>query len=220
MRWLQFSDPLLGFYLKPDDNDSGGDNKEKEDKEKDGNTSDVDGKNTDADKDDEVKFDEKQQAKVNKLIADAKKKAADKVKADSEAATKKAAEEAEAENLKKQGEFQKLYEGANKAKEDAEATVASLKEKLDSLHERQNKSITETIKSWDKDLKVSDPGPDNIDARITWFEMMSPIATKLAAKGTTTVPNTEGGDGDNNGKPKADQVVRDITKNTDWVPGQ
>jgi hypothetical protein len=220
MRWLQISDPFFGFFMDSDKDNSGGDNKEDN---KDGNTSDGDGKNTGADSDDsddsddDVIFDEKQQAKLNKLIANAKKKASDKTKADIEAANKAEKEKIEKAELEQQGKFEGLYNTEKTAKEQLEAKASTLQEKLDKIAERQNKLINDSIKNWDKDIKALDPGPDDIEVRLSWFEKMSPIAGKLSG---TKVPKTEGGNADEQDSPTASEVVNKVTSGRDWIPGK
>lgn len=62
--------------------------------------------------------------------------------------------------------------------------VADLEKKSSlviSLSEKMNATIDKAVETWDKDLKESDPGKNDVNFRIAWFDQNSKIALRLAA---------------------------------------
>lgn len=114
-----------------------------------------------------------------KVRDEEKRKAADREERSRAEADRKKAEE--------QGEFQKLYE-AEKAKNEA---VQAKAEAAERYAERINKVIDDEVKDWPASVVKTDPGVENLDARLGWVETHRDMAKEiLAAK---AAPNGQHG---------------------------
>lgn len=80
---------------------------------------------------------------------------------------------------KEQGKFQELYE----AEQRKAATLQAQVDQAQTLAAVMHESIDAEVKDWDPDLKTSDPGKENIQARMAWVKGMRGAAAKLKAAG-------------------------------------
>lgn len=154
-------------------------------------------------KSEKISFTTEQQAHIDNLIAQRleRDRTAQKKKADDEAAIKA-------------GEFEKLY-NAEKQKAEELTTAA---ETANRLAERTNTLIDSGIKTWPAELAKTDPGKDNVEARLKWFDDFTPVAEKLSKSGKAP----DGEHGDRGGGGKNADVVTDFQrkKYAGNLPGQ
>lgn len=129
----------------------------------------------------------------------------------------KQAEDAKAEQARKEeeakGEFKKLYETEL-------ANTTQLKSELETakaLIPVVTSMIESEIKDWPVEVKASDPGADNIQARLKWVESMRPLAKRLIE--TNKAPDGEHSQG--GGTQKTGDAASRITARSHYaVPGQ
>jgi hypothetical protein len=98
----------------------------------------------------------------------------------------------EKESLKKQGEFEKLYNDQQPEFVRLQGVETEYKALAETLHS----TIDTSIKDWDADLKESDPGKGDLNARQKWFQATAKIQAKLAGNNTSTVNGEHGKKGD------------------------
>lgn len=115
---------------------------------------------------DRLKFNDEQQAFIDRLI-------------DSKIASErtKAAEQAEAARLEEQGKYQDLYE-KQKAKLEKLGQAAKVVERLSALI---NANIDEEIDGWPKEVAEMDPGEDDVEARLKWLSKSRALAARLSS---------------------------------------
>jgi len=139
-------------------------------------------------------------------VREEEKKKADKAKADLQAeAERKAAEE--------KGNFQALYESEKKKREELETKTGV----LDSYAKTINVHIDTEVKDWPASVKSTDPGPDDIDARMKWRESHRALAQQLGTLGNS--PNLQHGRSgkqeESSSKTAASQYINQIYKRPD-----
>ncbi len=140
-----------------------------------------------------VEFTAEQQAEVNRITAETKRR--------ERAEAKREADEAK---LKEQGEFQKLHDALEtrvKSELEPKALLA------DELAGEVNTSIDEEVKEWPESLKKQDPGKDNVKARLTWVRNSRELAKEL--QGIRKAPEGEHGKG-SDVAPSATQVIDSV----------
>lgn len=98
-------------------------------------------------------------------------------KTKAERARQKDEDDKKAALAKEQGKFQELYETEQRKA----ATLQAQVDQAVALATEMNSSIDAEVKDWDSDLKTSDPGKDNIQARMAWVKGMRGAAAKLKA---------------------------------------
>jgi len=135
-------------------------------------------------------------------------------KTKAERAAAKVKEDAEAAQAASRGEFEKLY---NTEKTEHEKTKAKA-EKADGYATRINEHIDAEVKSWPESVRKTDPGKDNVDARMTWVEKSRTLATELAT--LKRAPQGEhggaGGRGQGAGQPRpVDKYINSTYKRPD-----
>lgn len=124
----------------------------------------------------------------------------------------KAQKLAEQEDLKRKGEFEKLAETRRVELETATKKIEALQAVVDFA----NKFVDDAIKEWDKDVMVSDPGKDDVQARLAWFERTKPLAERLKK----TAPNLENGKGGGKGSEGTDPLASQFDRKKYAIPGQ
>lgn len=85
----------------------------------------------------------------------------------------------EGEKLKAQGEFQKLYEASIPKIEALEKENEGLKTTVKKLSEDANKQIDSLTDKWPKELKELDPGKEDAEARMAWYQKHLSLAKRL-----------------------------------------
>jgi hypothetical protein len=139
-----------------------------------------------------VEFSQEQQAELDRIAGEARKQG-----------RKAAQDEANNAKLKEEGKFKDLHEALEKEVETNLKPKAAL---ADKLSKRINDMVAATVKGWPDALKKQDPGADNVEARLEWFDRSQDLAKELLA--TKKAPDTESGGGSGGGKDKtAAQVV-------------
>lgn len=81
----------------------------------------------------------------------------------------------EADNEKK-GEYKTLAEQRGTKIAELEPQV----ERASRLAERWNTHIDTVIKDWPAEVKLTDPGTDDVEARLKWLDTYAPLAEKLS----------------------------------------
>jgi hypothetical protein len=139
-----------------------------------------------------VEFTPEQQAELDRIAGEARKQG-----------RKAAQDEANNAKLKEEGKFKDLHEALEQEVETNLKPKAAL---ADKLSKRINDTVTATVKGWPDALKKQDPGPDNVEARLDWFDRSQDLAKELLAN--KKAPDTESGGGSGGGSSKtAAQVV-------------
>lgn len=106
----------------------------------------------------------------------------------------------EADDLKKKGEFETLYNTEKTSRETAESDLKTVTIERDDLAVIFNRNIDEQIKDWPVEVKALDPGSVSCKVRQDWVEKMVPIVKKLNT-GINTSVNGEHGNQNNSGQP-------------------
>lgn len=85
----------------------------------------------------------------------------------------------------KQGEYEALYLSLKAEHETAQAELADLRKQNGKLTKQVNAQIDAEVAAWDDAvLKLTDPGPDDLAARLAWVEKLRPELAKRAADGS------------------------------------
>jgi len=105
------------------------------------------------------------------------------------------AKDAEAEKQRvEQGKFKELYETEKQKAADLQARA----DLADKYAKRINEIITSEVKGWPNEVKETDPGEEQLEARMTWVEKNRNLAKRLLA--LDSAPDGEHGDKGGNGK--------------------
>jgi hypothetical protein len=80
--------------------------------------------------------------------------------------------------------LQALVERINAAEAKASRVAKILNQQLDAY-----------LKDWPPEVKLADPGPDDVEVRVRWAEKMAPLAARLKQGGGPVAPATESGKG-------------------------
>jgi hypothetical protein len=106
-----------------------------------------------------------------------------------ESADAAAAAAAEAERVarEKQGQFEPLYKSEQEKTKQLEADNQTLRTEIEGWRSRENKRIDEAVKGLPAVIKEFDPGPDNFQQRVEWYDKVQKHSSELQGK---VVPGT------------------------------
>lgn len=138
-------------------------------------------------KTDEVKFDDKQQAKVNDLIAAERKRTEEstesRLKAEADESKRKADADAQRKRDADAGEFDKVRQSLEGERDTVKASLDAATAELDALRAYATADIKTALKDLPKALLAFDPGDDApIQARLDWLTKAKASAAELGGE--------------------------------------
>jgi hypothetical protein len=97
--------------------------------------------------------------------------------------------EQERKRMEKQGEYKDAYEDLKAEHEDLKQKA----ERADTYAEKLNGQIEGEIEGWPDEVKATDPGPGDLDARLSWVQSHRGLAKRLQEQ--PTAPDNDAGKG-------------------------
>lgn len=130
-----------------------------------------------------VEFSAEQQAHIDKLIGDARKKAKDQAKAEAQAAREEAEKRAREEAAEEAGEFEEIAKTRERERDQAKKDAATLKAENDQLRAAIDSMLTSEWRELSEEAREYFTGDeDDPLARLVWLPKGRKLTATLAAK--------------------------------------